>query len=88
MDIESTIRDFVSRNLLFLEGGFPFGDDASFLDEGIVDSVGVLELVNFVGEHFSLDVGGDDVTPENFDSVNRLARFIRQRQPLVGRDGT
>ena len=78
MDIEAEIRDFVARNLLYSESGFPHGNDASFLDEGVIDSVGVLELVNFVGEHFGIEVSPTDITPENFDSVNRLARFIRR----------
>ena len=46
MEIEAEIRDFIARNLLYSEGAFPHGDDASFLDEGTIDSIGVLELVN------------------------------------------
>jgi acyl carrier protein len=80
IEVESRIREFISRNLLFSEDGFACGDDASFMDEGIVDSIGVLELVNFVGEHFGVSVEPDDITPENFDSVNRLARYIREKQ--------
>ena len=80
MAVESQIREFISRDLLFTENGFAYGDDASLLDEGIIDSIGVLELVNFVSTHFSVSVGPDEITPENFDSVNRLARYIRQKQ--------
>jgi acyl carrier protein len=80
MDLEAEIRDFIARNLLYNESGFPHGDDASFLDEGVVDSVGVLELVNFVGEHFGIEVSPSEITPENFDSVSRLARFVRSRR--------
>lgn len=86
-DVESQIREFISRNLLFSEDGFHYGDDVSFLDEGIVDSVGVLELVNFVSEHFGLNVEADDVTPENFDSVNRLAQFVRRKQAPATQGG-
>lgn len=80
MEIEAEIRDFIARNLLYAESGYPHADDASFLDEGVVDSVGVLELVNFVGEHFGLAISPTDITPEHFDSVSRLARFIRARR--------
>lgn len=80
MEIEAEIRDFIARNLLYSEGGLPHGDDASFLDEGTIDSIGVLELVNFVSEHFGLTVSPTEITPENFDSVTRLARFIRDRR--------
>jgi len=80
MDIESEIREFVARNLLFSEAGFPHGDDVSFLREGIIDSLGVLELVTFAGKRFGLTVEPHEVTPDNFDSVSRLAAFIRRKQ--------
>jgi len=80
MNIASDIRDFLVHNLLFSEGGFPHGDDASFLQEGIIDSLGVLELVTFVGQKFGITVEPHEVTPDNFDSVNRLAAYIRRKQ--------
>jgi len=78
--VEVEIRDFIAHNLLYSEAGLPPGDDASFLDEGTIDSIGVLELVNFVSERFGLTVAPTEITPENFDSVTRLARFIRNRR--------
>jgi acyl carrier protein len=87
MEIESRIREFISRSLLFAEDGFAYGDDASLLDEGIIDSMGVLELVNFVSTQFALSVGPDEITPENFDSVNRLAQYIRRKQASTSRSG-
>lgn len=87
MELESRIREFISRNLLFTEDGFAYGDDTSLLDEGIIDSIGVLELVNFVSTHFDLSVGPDEITPENFDSVNRLAQYIRQKQASAAPSG-
>jgi acyl carrier protein len=80
MEIEGEIRDFLARNLLYREDGFPHGDDASLVDEGVVDSVGVLELVNFVTERFGIAVSPAEITPENFDSVARLAAFVRARR--------
>ncbi len=87
MEIESRIREFIARNLLFTDGGFAPGDDASLLDEGIVDSIGVLELVDFVSTEFGVDVGPDDITPENFDSVNRLAGYIRRKRAVSASGG-
>jgi acyl carrier protein len=49
------------------------------LDEGIVDSIGVMELVTFVEENFGVEVDDLDVTPENFDSVSRVAAYIRRK---------
>jgi acyl carrier protein len=83
MDVETKIRDFVARNLLFSEDGFPHADDVSFLQQGVIDSLGVLELVTFAGKEFGIEVSPADVTPDNFDSVSQLAAFIRRKQPAM-----
>lgn len=79
MDIEVQIRDYIAKNLLFSDDGFPYGDDVSFLDEGIVDSIGVMELVGFVEEKFGVKVDDLDVTPENFDSVEKMTAYIHRK---------
>jgi acyl carrier protein len=79
MTVESQIKDYIARNLLFSDNGFQYGDDASFLDEGIVDSVGVMELVAFVEESFGIKVNDSEVTPDHFDSVSKLAAFIQNK---------
>ena len=79
-DIEAMIRNYIAENILFSRNGYPHSDDTSFLEGGIVDSTNVLELVMFVEEKFSLTVEDQDITPDNFDSVNRLAAFIRRKQ--------
>jgi len=78
MEIESEIREFIAKNLLYSGDGFKYGDDVSFLEEGIVDSIGVMELVAFVEDRYEIQVDDQDVTPDNFDSINRLAKYIRQ----------
>lgn len=80
MNIESRIREYLATNLLFNSQGFPYPDDASLLREGIVDSIGVMELVSFVQAAFQIGVDQAEVTPENFDSVARLAAFVRRKQ--------
>lgn len=79
MTIEAQIKDYIAKNLLFSDNGFQYPDDVSFLDEGIVDSVGVMELVAFVEDKFKLKVDDMDVIPDNFDSVTKLAAFIRRK---------
>jgi acyl carrier protein len=79
MTIEIQIKDYIAKNLLFSDNGFPYPEDTSFLEEGIVDSVGVMELVAFVEEKFGLKIDDMDVTPDNFDSVSKLAAFIRKK---------
>jgi acyl carrier protein len=79
MTIESQIKDYIAQNLLFSDNGYPYSDDVSFLDEGIVDSVGVMELVAFVEDNFHISVEDLDITPENFDSVCKIAAYIRRK---------
>jgi acyl carrier protein len=79
---ESVLRDFIARNLLYNQDGFPYSDQASFLQEGIIDSLGVVELVDFIEKKFGVRAEPQEITPEHFDSVTRLAAFIRRKQEL------
>jgi acyl carrier protein len=88
MSIETLIRGYILENFLFTTDNGQLQDNASFLEEGIVDSTGVLELVMFVEETFSITVEDEEILPENFDSVQKLARYARLKmgteQPHVG----
>ena len=79
MTIEDQLKDYIAKNLLFSDNGFNYEDDASFLEEGIVDSIGVMELIAFVEETFGVKVEDHEVTPDNFDSVNKVAAFLRSK---------
>lgn len=83
MEINAKIRDFIARNLLFSDNGFGYDDNDSFLQEGIVDSVGVMDLVSFVEETFVVTVDDHEITPDNFDSVNKLAQYVRSKQAVA-----
>jgi acyl carrier protein len=77
--IEQQIREFVATNLLYSDGGFEYPDEASFLREGIIDSLGVMELVEFVQKFTGVKVDPQEVVPEHFDSVDKLAAFVRRK---------
>ena len=79
MDIEARIRRFVAETLLFSGDGFDHSDDASFLESGMIDSLGVMDLVTFVQSSFGVAVDPAEITPDNFDSVNKLAGYIRRK---------
>ena len=80
MEIEQKIKTYIAQNLIFSGDEFKYPEDASFLEEGIVDSLGVMELVSFVEDQFGVGVDDQDITPENFDSVTKLAEYIRRKQ--------
>jgi acyl carrier protein len=78
--IEKDIREFIATNLLYSKEGFTYPDDASLLKEGILDSLGVVELVAFLEKQFAVKVDQSEVRPDNFDSVANLAAFVRAKQ--------
>lgn len=78
MSIETLIRNFILENFLYSNDGNQLRNDDSFLEHGIVDSTGVVELVMYVEETFDIEVPDEDVVPENFDSVQALICYIRQ----------
>jgi acyl carrier protein len=77
--IAARIRAFVASDLLFTPGAFPYDDDTSFLEEGIIDSLGVMELVGFVQQEFGFLVDQDEILPENFGSVASLSAYVARK---------
>ena len=77
------IRTYIAENMLFSDDGYPYADSASFLEESIVDSMGILELVMFVEENFHVTVEDGEIVPDNFDSVGKLAAYIRGKSPAA-----
>ena len=84
--VEALIRRYILENFLFTDDEDQPQNDASFLEEGIVDSTGVLELVMFVEETFGITVEDEEILPDNFDSVARLARYVRRKMEEAGDD--
>ena len=87
MSIQQRVREFVVQNFLFGQG--ELGEDASFLESGIIDSTGVLELVGFIESTFAISVQDQDLVPANLDSVASVTRFVErklnaQESPLAG----
>lgn len=75
-EIEQKIRKYLLENLMFTDDASQLANDASLLDQGIVDSTGVLEIVMFLEDEFGVKVLDTQMLPENFDSVNNLVRFV------------
>ena len=83
MNMKSTIRQYILENLLFTEDESALHDDESFLDGGIIDSTGVMEIILFIEESFGFRVNDDEMLPANLDSVNNLATFILRKQAVA-----
>jgi acyl carrier protein len=76
------IRAFIIENFLFGEDN-DLKDDTSFIEEGIIDSTGVLELIEFIEEEFDIQIDDEDMIPENLDSLNNLEKFLRKLLPAT-----
>jgi acyl carrier protein len=80
MSTEEKLRKYILETYLFTTDDSALANDDSFLDKGIIDSTGILELVMFLEEEFGLAVADEELLPENLDSINNLVRFVTQKQ--------
>ncbi len=76
---EQDLRNFVISNFLF--GQNTLNNDDSFLENGIIDSTGILELVAFVEEKYEIRIEDSELIPENLDSISRLVTFLSAKVP-------
>jgi acyl carrier protein len=78
--VAQKIASYIADNILFSRKGYPHPLDASFLENGIVDSMNILELVMYVEENFGVKVADSDIVPENFDSVTLMTNYVLSKQ--------
>ena len=77
-EVKDKIREFIVENFLFgKDDGLQ--DDTSFLDEGIIDSTGILELVSFLEEEFLISVEDEELIPENLDSIMNVVVYLQKK---------
>ncbi len=84
METRDKVRNYIIENFLFGDADVLTGDSISLLDTGIIDSVGVLELVAFLEDDFGLTVVDDELIPGNLDSIACLTSFICRKQAEKG----
>ncbi len=80
MAYKDEIRAFIVENFLMGEDSTSLKGDTSFLEEGIIDSTGVLELVGFLEETYDIRVEDEELVPENLDSIDNIARYLEQKK--------
>jgi acyl carrier protein len=79
MEIKEQVRAFVTSNF-YLPDPAALGNDVSLLDRGIIDSTGVLEVIAFLEDTFSIAVEDSEMLPENLDSIDRIASFVARKK--------
>ena len=70
------VREYIVENFLLDEEEEAIGDSASFLESGLIDSTGILEVIAFLEEHYRIKVADDEMIPENLDSITSIASFV------------
>ena len=78
MDNIDKVRKFIVETFLFGDG-LSLKDDSSFLQERIVDSTGILEIITFLEEQFSIKIEDDELLPENLDTLNNIDAFLKRK---------
>jgi acyl carrier protein len=73
--MKDKIRTYIMDNILLGSVDQPIANDDSFLEKGILDSTSILELVAFVEDEFEIEVEDEELIPDNFDSIGKIAAF-------------
>lgn len=84
ISIEPAVRAFLAENYLYRGGADSIADTDSFLGQGLIDSMGILELVAFLEQTYSIRVADDEVVPENLDSIRRVSDYVRRKLAANG----
>ena len=80
VDLKKEVKDFVVANFLFGNTATTFEDGDSFLEKGIIDSTGILELIDFLEENYGISVEDNELVPENLDSLENVVSFIARKK--------
>lgn len=76
--IERT-RAYITENFLYMRRDFRLDDNDSLLGSGIIDSMGVMEVILFLETEFGVEVGDEDVTEENLGTIRAISRYVVAR---------
>ena len=70
------VRAFLTENFLYMRPDYYLADDASLLEGGVIDSMGVLEVINFLEEAFGVTAADDEISEANLGSLRAIANFV------------
>ena len=79
-DVENAVTAFIVENFLFGNAADAPAPGTSFMETGLIDSTGILELVAFLESKYGLQVADDQLVPENLDSVANIAAFVVRKK--------
>ena len=85
LEIICETRAYVIENFLYMRPDFIPGDDDSLLGQGIIDSMGVMELVQFLEQQFGVTVSDDEITEAHFGTLSAISRYVAGKLPSPAR---
>ena len=78
--LKEKLRLYILENFLFSDDQSDLNDEDSFMENEIIDSTGILEVIEFLEEEAGIKVEDEDMLPENLDSVNKIISFVERKQ--------
>jgi acyl carrier protein len=86
-EIIDRTRTYVRENFLYMRPDWKLGDDDPLLGSGVIDSIGVIELVEFLQQAFGFAITEDEITEENLGSLAAIGRFVHGKNGGNGTGG-
>lgn len=80
MNTSDTIRDFITHEILHETLASPLGNDDQLVDSGVIDSLGVMTMLSFLEEEFSIKIPDNELTPENFESISTITALVESQR--------
>ena len=80
--IRAELTEFIVTNFLFGDVAAVPRDDDALVEEGIIDSTGILELIQFLESQFGIEVSEAETVPQNLGSISSLTEFIMSKRPV------
>ena len=77
--MKQELRKFITENFMFAMEDVQLSDSDSLVDKGLIDSTGILELVSFLEETYTITIDDTELVQENLDSINALSRFLETK---------
>lgn len=80
MNVSQALQDFIIQDIMVGDGTVSLSPDESLIESGIIDSLGILRLVAFIEENFSVVLDDIDVVPENFETINAMILLVQSKR--------
>jgi acyl carrier protein len=78
--VKQSVKSYILENVLYGADEDALSYEDSFLEKGIIDSTGIMEIVIFIEEEYGFSIYDEELIPENLDSINNLSRFINRKR--------